>query len=401
MDGVGDERHAFLLVQPADVADDGLEHILQPEPLPQGLLVLVLVVERVDAVLARDVAVHLRVPDLVINAVEDAAHLAAMHLQGMAQAEVLGRVQDLPGVTGRDRGDEVGIDNAALHQVEGGVVEIVLEAVLVKEVGVPVQPGGAQDVLPGDALVLEVVQRVAHPRMGHAHVLVHLVEQHRHQAGLPVVAVNDVRVLVALEHELQRGPAEEGEPLVVIHLPVEGAAVEEVVVGMRLDEEALAAVHEAEIDAAMHGVVVPRHPQVFERELQVEDLVIPQAVVLGQDDLHRVAANLQLPAQPEHDVAQPPHLGHGGALGCNLNDIHNAVTPLHRYRGYLSYMSVPRRRPCNDVTQVTHVTHWVTPCAAGSWPYPAGNTPVPGHQTSDTPSGCPSRSCNWFRPASR
>ncbi len=214
----------------------------------------------------------------------------------------------------------------AFHQVDGGVVEIVLEAVLVKEVAVPVEAGRAQDVLPGDALMLEVVQRVTDPRMGHAQVLVHLVEQHRHQAGLPVVAVNDVRVLVALEHELQRGPAEESEPLVVIRLPVERAAVEEVLVGMRLDEEALAAVHEAEIDAAMDGVVIPRHPQVFERELQVEDLVIPQAIVFGQDDLHRVPPNLQFPAQPEHDVAQPPHLGHGGALGSNHYDIHIRVS---------------------------------------------------------------------------
>ena len=88
-----------------------------------------------------------------------------------------------------------------------------------KEVGVAVEPGGAQDVLPGDALVLKVVQGEANPRMRHAEVLVHLVEQHRHQAGLPVVAVDDVRVLVALEHELQRRPAEEREPLVVVHCP--------------------------------------------------------------------------------------------------------------------------------------------------------------------------------------
>ncbi len=114
MDGVGDERHAFLLIQPADVADDGLEHIPQPEPLPQRLLVLVLVVEGVDAVLARDVAVDFRVPDLVIDAIEDAADLGAMDLEGMAQPEVLGRVHDLPGVMGRNRGDEIGIDDARL-----------------------------------------------------------------------------------------------------------------------------------------------------------------------------------------------------------------------------------------------------------------------------------------------
>src|ERR1035437_7877384 len=112
MDGVGDERHALLLIQPADVADDGPERIPQPKPLPQRLLVLVLVVERVDAVLTRDMAVDLRVPDLVIDAIEDAAKLGAMDLEGIAQPEVLGRVDDLPGGMGRNRRHEVGIDNA-------------------------------------------------------------------------------------------------------------------------------------------------------------------------------------------------------------------------------------------------------------------------------------------------
>src|ERR1035441_8196783 len=91
MDGVGDERHAFLLIQPADVADNGLKCILQPEPLPQRLLVLVLVIERVDAVLARDVAVDFGVPNVILDAIEDAANLGAMDLESVAQPKILGR----------------------------------------------------------------------------------------------------------------------------------------------------------------------------------------------------------------------------------------------------------------------------------------------------------------------
>ena len=132
-----------------------------------------------------------------------------MDLESVAQPEILGRVHDLPRVMGRDGGDEVGIDNAGFHQVDGRMVEIVLEPVLVKEVTGPIETGRAQDVLPGDALMLEVMQRVAHPRMSHSQMLVHLIQQHRHQAGLPIMAVNDVRVLVALEHELQGGLAKE------------------------------------------------------------------------------------------------------------------------------------------------------------------------------------------------
>ena len=44
---------------------------------------------------------------------------------------------------------------------------------------------------------------------------------------MPVVTVDDVGMLAALEHELQRGATEEGEALVVVHLTVESAAVEE------------------------------------------------------------------------------------------------------------------------------------------------------------------------------
>ena len=322
MDGMGDQRHALLAVEAADVADDRLVGVAQPEPLPQRLLVLVLVVKRVQAVLARDVAIDLGVPDFVIEAIEHAADLVAMNVQGMAQPEVLGGVQDLPRVMGRDGGDEVGIDDAALHQVDGGVVEVVLQPVLVKEVAVAVETGGAQDMLTGDALVLEVMQRVANPRVSHAHPLVHLVEQDRDQPRLPVVAMNDVGVFVALEHELQRRLAEERKALVVVALPVKRAAMEEVLVGVRLDEEALSPVHEAEIDAAVHRAAIPRHPEVLEAELQVEDLVVAQAVILGQDDLHRVAADLQFPAQAEHDVAQPADLGHGRALRRNHHDIH-------------------------------------------------------------------------------
>src|SRR6478736_733615 len=95
-----------------------------------------------------------------------------------------------------------------------------------EKVGVAIQAGGAQDVFPRDALMLQVVQREADARMRHAEVLINLVEQHRHEGGLPVVTVDDVGMLAALEHELQSGATEEGEALVIIHLTIEHAAVE-------------------------------------------------------------------------------------------------------------------------------------------------------------------------------
>ena len=160
----------------------GLQHIAQPEAISQRGFVREFVVERVDAVFAGDVIVRLRIPHLVVETVQNPAELALMHVQRVAQAVALRRMQDLPAILRRNRRDEIGIDDAALHQIDRAVIEIVLQAILMEEVGVAVQAGGAEDVFPRHALMLQVVQREADARMRHAEVLVNLVEQHRHEA---------------------------------------------------------------------------------------------------------------------------------------------------------------------------------------------------------------------------
>ncbi len=73
-------------------------------------------------------------------------------------------------------------------------------------------------------------------------------------------------------------------------------------------------------------------------------------------------AHLQFAAQAEHDIAQPPHLGHGRALRSDHHDIHGFITGLQRCMSYMSYTSyigyiscmrdLPHRplQPCNHVT---------------------------------------------------
>ena len=67
----------------------------------------------------------------------------------------------------RNCGDEVRVNDAALHQVDRGMIEIILQAVLMIEIRVTIQAGGAQDVFPRHALMLHVVQREADARMRH------------------------------------------------------------------------------------------------------------------------------------------------------------------------------------------------------------------------------------------
>jgi len=170
--------------------------------------------------------------------------------------------------------------------------------------------------------VLQVVERVTATNVLHASEAIELVEHHWHQRRLPVVGVEDVGPLAGLEEELERRLGEEGEPHVLVREAVVRAPLEEVIVGVRLNEEALAAVHEAKPDGAPDAVVEPRDPEVLVAHLQAPDVVVPHAVVLREDDLHRVPADLQLAAQAEDHVAEAPDLGDRRALGGDHDDVH-------------------------------------------------------------------------------
>src|SRR5262245_41742292 len=85
MNCVGDERHAFLVIQPAYITNDGLEHLPKPESLPQSCFVVVLSVERPDPVLTRNMAISFRVPKVVIDPVQNTAQFRPMHMKRVAK----------------------------------------------------------------------------------------------------------------------------------------------------------------------------------------------------------------------------------------------------------------------------------------------------------------------------
>ena len=181
--------------------------------------------------------------------------------------------------------------------------------------------------------MLEVVDGQADPRMGEAELLIDLVQEDRQQGRLPVVAVDDVRVLAGLPQEFDRGPGKEGEALHIVVEAVDAAAVEEVVMGVRLDEEALAPMHEAEEDGAVDGPLEPGHPEVAIDLVQFVDLIVAQVGVFGQDDLDMVAADGVFAADAEDHVCQAADLGHRGHLGGDVDDEQaRALLPVDRGR---------------------------------------------------------------------
>ena len=190
---------------------------------------------------------------------------------------------------------------------------IIQKPVVVHQVS-RVQTDLAQHLFAEDPLVPHVMQCKTHPRVAHAKGLVHFVKQHWHQRRLPVVAVDNVRMLVRFEHELQRRPAEKGEAFPVVMVPVKHAPVEKIAVGVRIDEKAFQAIHPAGIHVAMHPLVVIRHPQVAIALGQPCDAVVAHAIILGQDDFNRVSAEGEFLREPVDDVPKTADFSRRRAL---------------------------------------------------------------------------------------
>ena len=154
---------ALLAVEPPDVGDDRFEILAQPQPIAQGVFIGVLLIQGVKAVAGGNVRIDFRIPDIIIDAVQHAAELIAMHFQGMIEPAALIGMTGLIGMGRRYGGDEIGIDDTALHQVDRAVIEVVPQAVeieILRDVG---QAGGPQHVFAGQPLMLEVVNGVADP----------------------------------------------------------------------------------------------------------------------------------------------------------------------------------------------------------------------------------------------
>src|SRR6266571_1183709 len=301
---------SLLCVQPANESDNRLLVLRQPKASSQGALVLILLVNGLSAVMSRNVRIGFRIPLIIVQPVENSAVLVVMKIQCPFQSVCLPAVFGLPGMARGDSGDEIRIDNPAFHQIESLRILVVPQAVVVEKMLGPMKAGGPEKELSANPLMAEIVDRETNAGMPHAQVLIDFVKQHRYKGRLPIVAMNDLRLLARFEHELEGGPAKKGESERIIVVSVNGSAVEEVVAGMRLDEKAFAPVHEAEPDRSGDAAVVPRNPQVFVGLGQPKNLVVTHAVILGQKDLQCVAAQFQRPAQSVHHVGQTAHFGY-------------------------------------------------------------------------------------------
>src|SRR5580765_1419273 len=102
---------------------------------------------------------------------------------------------------------------------------VIVQQAVVRHEMPRIQSNLPQDLLAVNSLMPDIVQRVAHPRACHSQTLVHFIEEYRNQGGLPIVAVEDVRMLVRFEHELQGRPTQKSNSFSIIRLAVKDAPV--------------------------------------------------------------------------------------------------------------------------------------------------------------------------------
>src|SRR5215831_14826167 len=154
-----------------------------------------LALDAVNRVTGREERVGLGIPGIIVDAVENPAELVLILLESAAEPGGAVIIECLVGVVGRYRGHEIRIEDAALHRVKSPVPEIISQPVGIEEMIGATQPGGPEHLFVTGALMAEVVDGIADSLVRHDLAIL-LIEQHRDEPGLPVVAVNDIGTFI-------------------------------------------------------------------------------------------------------------------------------------------------------------------------------------------------------------
>jgi hypothetical protein len=117
-------------------------------------------------------------------------------------------------------------------------------------------------------------------------------------------------------------------------MAVEDAAIEKVVVGMRVDEKTFQPFHEPEVNVAVNPLVVVWDPKIAEGFGEAPDAVVTHAIILGEDDFDGVTTNAKFTGEALDNITEAADFRRGSAFGCDHNDEHG----VRRLHGYTSYM---------------------------------------------------------------
>ena len=294
----------------------------------QGRLAGRLAREVVGAEVGRQVGIGGRVPLVGVDAVEDAHQVAAALAQHAVQAAPEGRCLDLLGVGGADGGEEGGVAQRRLHEVQRSEV-LELGGVVV----LSPQPGDEHGAAVGHALVGHVVDGEHGGGAVERPGPFHRVDVDGNQRRLPVVGVDHVRHEVDRLAELERAAREEGEALQVVRVALAGRAVEvrpiEVPVVLEEVDRDVAARQVAQPESGAGHAPPHGHP---DGSLQPLQRVPVEAGVEGHDHADVDATPAQRPGQRAGDVGQAACLGERGGLRGDEEDLEATLGLGHSIR---------------------------------------------------------------------
>ena len=313
-----DQIQALLVRQTRDHADErrlGVDG--QAQLALQALLAVFLAAQGEGAVVGVDHGILLGVIVVHVDAVEDAHQVVAARAQQALQPLAVVGGLDLLGVAGADGRDLVGVDKAGL--------EVVCAAVALELVRGEQAVAQAQRILhvldAEDALILQVVDGE-----GRAHLAVERevtvldVEQRGDHAGLPVVAVDEVRLEAQVRQRVDDCAAEVAIALVLVAAhAIDVGAAEVVLIVHKVERDAL--VHQG-LDAAV--LVTPAQLDLkLALVLHLLAEGIGDGAVQRQDDAHVHALALQHGRQSARHVGQAAGLDKGDTLGSGKKNSHD------------------------------------------------------------------------------
>ena len=318
-DGGGHQFEALVPDQAGDAGDDGHIGVLtQPHrPLQRGLAggLPAQIVGREGRGQPGTVG---GVVEVRVQAVEDALQLPAVVDHHALQAVGIEGILELLGIGGGDRGHIVGGINGPFHQIH---VPVIGQHMLIHIPAVQTQQV-LQHLVAVTPLVLDIVDgehALASPQLPDPFPL--LQEVNGHQGGLPVVAVDDVRVPVQVGRRLDDGTGEKGEPLAVVIVAVDLGAFEIIFV---VHEEVGDVVLPQLQDAAVGRP--PGHPAVpVAQELHFLPVLLRHALIEREDHLYVVSHFGQLFGQGAGHIGQAAGFDKRGYLGRGEQNIHTCL----------------------------------------------------------------------------
>ncbi len=139
------EVESLLPGQAGNHADDrGVGRGVKMEILPERLLAMFFTGEVGNAEVTGKIGIGVRVPDRVINTVQDAEDAVSPLVQDTVQSEALLRSHNLGSITGADGSNSVGENDAALEKVD---IVIELQATVIEKTPIEVEerPGGISE----------------------------------------------------------------------------------------------------------------------------------------------------------------------------------------------------------------------------------------------------------------